>query len=484
MRSQRLGRRGFLQAVAAAGSTLFFAGGAGAVPAKDRMPNIVFMLADDMGWRDGGVFGSSFYETPNIDRLAAGALRFTNAYAANPLCSPTRASILTGAYPARLHLTNYLPGGLGWLPEDAQVGDAELIPHLPEDYPTLAELLKDAGYDTAILGKWHLGFEPPHLPEQRGFDLNIDEPHQYEPGEAPDHPYFTDVMTKQAVRYLEERGEKPFFLYLPYFAVHIPIEARQDKVVKYQRKLEEMPETAKEHDNPHYAAMLESMDDSIGAVLDALERLGLAENTIVVFFSDNGGLTTDYGNRLDEMGVGEWQKHTPPTTNAPLREGKGHLYEGGIREPCIIRWPGVTPKRAVCDEPIISNDFFPTLLAAAGVKDPSAHSDGVNLRPLLEEPDAKLEREALFWHYPHYSNEGGRPSGGVRVGDWKLIESYETHEVELFNLAEDIGERNNLAAAKPEKARALQERLHAWLKDVDANMPGPKPLQSEEPPNQ
>ena len=447
--------------------------------ARARRPNVVFILIDDMGWADVGCFGSTFFETPRIDGLAAEGMRFTNAYAACPVCSPTRASIMTGKYPARLQLTNYIDGrrkkpGSPILPADYK-------PYMEPSEVTIAEVLKAAGYATCHTGKWHMGGARQYLPENQGFDVNIagsgaGAPRSYFWPQWKNNPpidgraegeYLTDRLTDEACAFIEQHKDAPFFLYLAHYAVHIPIGARKDLLAKYEAKLQARPPSPGQQNNPHYAAMVESVDESVGRVLATLRRAGLDENTIVIFFSDNGGLSVKEGPL------------TPATTNAPLREGKGHLYEGGIREPMIVRWPGVTKAGGTCETPVVSTDFFPTLRdmagLAAGEVGPNGPLDGVSLAPLLRDPGARLNRQAIFWHYPHFSNQGGMPGAAVRAGDWKLIEFYEFGDLELYNLKEDMSETNNLAPRMPEKTKELHAMLRRWREAVAANMPPPNP---------
>ena len=447
-------------------STLAGLGAFGAWAGQPIKPNILFVLVDDLGWADVGCFGSRYYETPNIDRLATQGMRFTCAYAACPVCSPTRASIMTGKYPARLHLTDWIPG------EGDTPTHALRVPpwrqFLPLNEVTIAKALKSAGYVTASIGKWHLG-GPNYYPEHQGFDLNIaggdiGHPASYFwPYEGKTHTvpglrtggqegeYLTDRLTAAAEAFLEANQARPFFLYFAHYAVHVPLEAKPGLLAKYRAK----PPSGGQN-NPVYAAMIESVDESVGRLLGKLEALGLENRTVVVFMSDNGGL---------------WPA---ATSNAPLRAGKGHPYEGGIREPLIIKWPGRTQPATTCAEPVCSIDFFPTLLEIAGVKWPGP-VDGVSLVPLLKQTGS-LSRDALYWHYPHYwSGNTVRPSGSVRAGDWKLIEFYEDMRVELYNLKEDIGETRDLSKASPEKAAELREKLHRWRQRVDAQMPVPNP---------
>lgn len=436
---------------------------AGAFPLlaqRRRAPNIVFILADDLGWTDLGCFGSTFYQTPNIDRLAREGMRFTSAYAACPVCSPTRAAIMTGKYPARLHVTDWIPGRT---PPGVRMRVPEWTPRLPLSEVTIAEALQPAGYTAASIGKWHLGTEE-HYPEKQGFAVNFGGTHlgsppnyfyPYEianirdgkPGE-----YLTDRLTDEALRFIERPKSQPFFLYLAHYAVHTPLEAKADKVARYQSKIR----PGQAHSHPEYAAMIESVDESVGRVLQKLEELDLSRNTIVIFTSDNGGV------------VG--RRHI--TSNEPLREEKATLYEGGIRVPLIVRWPGTVAAGSVSDIPVISVDYFPTILEMAGVT-PQSGVDGVNILPALR--GRNLQRSAIYWHYPHYNFHQPliptRPCGAVRKGDFKLIEFYEDNAFELYNLREDIGERKNLARTNGEKAAELQRDLAAWRKAVGAQMP-------------
>lgn len=458
-----------------------------------KRPNFVFFLIDDLGWVDTGVYGSTFYETPNIDRLASEGMRFTDAYAASPVCSPTRASIMTGKHPARLNITDWIGGS-----QRGMLLPAEYEHQLAHEEITIAELLKEAGYATGFFGKWHLG-DAPYLPESQGFDLNVggtgagqpasyfypykaaegrsdywDVPHLVdgEPGE-----YLTDRLTDEAIGFLQANSDKPFLLYLSHYAVHTPIESKEELTEKYRDKAESLPEHSgpefiAEHDRAFvrrfqdhaaYAGMVQSVDESVGRVLQTIESLGISDNTIVIFMSDNGGLTTVANSR------------SAPTAVFPLRAGKGWLYEGGIREPLIVKWPGVVAAGSICSDPVLSTDFFPTILEMAGLGlRPNLHQDGLSLVPLLEQ-DGALDRDALFWHFPHYHGSGNRPSGAVRAGDYKLVEWFEDGQVELFNLSDDIGESRDLSDAMPEKAAELADMLHTWRSAVDARMPQPEP---------
>jgi arylsulfatase A-like enzyme len=435
---------------------------------KTARPNFVFILADDLGWADLGCYGSTYYQTPNIDRLASQGMRFTNAYAACPVCSPTRASILTGKYPARLQLTDFIPGRRQW--PTSKLLKADFRQELPLEEITIAEMLKPHGYHSASIGKWHLG-DAPFTPEAQGFDLNIGgtyrgAPESYFgpfklPGLKDSLPgeYLTDRLTDEALRFIELNRDHPFFVYLPHFTVHLPLQAKADVEARYRA----VTNKASPQHNPTYAAMVEAFDDSVGRVMKKLDELGLADNTILFLNSDNGGLlyeTTSTDN---------------VTSNKPLRAGKGHLYEGGIREPLIVRWPGVVKPGAVCDEPVCSIDYFPTIREMSRIDAKGAPPiDGVSLAPLLRNGTG-VHHEALYWHYPHYSNQGGPPEGAIRVGNYKLIEFFEDGRLELYNLTNDIGERHNLAQAEPAKAAELHTRLVAWRESVGAVMPRPNP---------
>ena len=418
-----------------------------------------------MGWRDLGCFGSTFYETPNIDRFARESMRFTNAYAACPVCSPTRASILTGKYPARLHLTDWIPGRAQW--PSARLLTPAFRQQLPLEEVTIAQALKPLGYASASIGKWHLGGEP-FYPDKHGFDLNIGGTEKGSPASyfGPFHlpnleggdkdEYLTDRLTVEACKFMEANRARPFFLYLPEFAVHLPEQAKADLVERYRARA---VETNPQHD-PVYAAMIASLDENVGRILQQLDTLKIADRTAVIFMSDNGGLVYE-GNRKE-----------PVTSNAPLRAGKGHLYEGGIREPMMIRWPGVTKPGSTCDDPVISTDFFPTILEMAGAR--GSAQDGQSLAPLLRGART-LRREAIYWHYPHYSNQGGVPSGAVRAGDYKLIEFYEDNHLELYNLGPDIGESEDLSKSDPKRAARMAAMLKKWRESVGAEMPQQNP---------
>lgn len=438
-------------------------------------PNIVFLLADDLGWTGLRCFGSDFYDTPNLDRLAMSGTKFTNAYAACTVCSPTRASIMTGMYPARLHLTDFISGQNRPF---AKLKIPDWNKGLNHSYTTIAEALQNAGYVTAQVGKWHLNHagRPPkeYGPKSHGFQFEFQKPagtREYslrkgtnKNGESGSD-YLTDYLTDQACGFIDESKQTPFFLYFAYHTPHTPIQGRSDLVAAFRNRVR--PEAI--HKNPDYAAMVKSLDQSVGRILERLERHGIADNTIVFFTSDNGGLTQRYG------------KHDGFTENLPLRRGKGSAYEGGVRVPTIIRWPGTTRAGSVCDEPIMTIDYYPTLLEVAGIKGDENHNrsvDGISLVPLLGNPKSSIERD-LFWHYPHYHAGGDGPYSAIRSREWRLIEFHETGNLALYNLAEDLGEQANLATQEADIVRALLTRLHKWRNDVDAQMPTENPHYDE-----
>lgn len=458
--------------------------------------NVVMILIDDMGWMDLSCQGSTFYETPNIDRLAAEGMRFTNAYAACPVCSPTRASIMSGKYPARLGLTHYIggpdhcrPGG-----ERGKLLSAPYVPFLSTQERSLATAFKQHGYATWHLGKWHLGPEE-YWPDKHGFDVNLGgchmghpsgKGHYFPPWQIPTLPekagdsYLTDRLGDEAARLIAD-SDGPFFLNMWFYSVHTPIQAKPEKIRKYEEKAKALGLDRRqammegdffpcEHkkkwriqrrvvqSDPVYAAMIESLDENVGKILDALDAKGIAGDTLVVFTSDNGGLSTAEGS---------------PTCNAPLLEGKGWMYEGGVREPLLVRCPRVVAPGTVSGALVTSPDFYPTFLEACGLPPRSGqHVDGKSFLPALKgEP---YDRGAVFWHFPHYANQGGTPGCSVRRGDWKLIEFFEG-AVELYNLRHDIGEKDNLAARHPELAAGLLAELHAWQDEVHAIKPTPNP---------
>jgi arylsulfatase A len=447
-------------------------------------PNVVLIIIDDLGQRDLGCYGSKFYKTPNIDRLAKEGLRFTDFYAACPVCSPTRASILTGRYPQRMGITDWIPGRKDM--PDQRLKAPAIRNELPLEEVTIAEALKARGYVTAHIGKWHLGGAG-FGPEKQGFDINIagdqtGTPRSYfapfenkqgkmpgldkaEPGE-----YLTDRLALEAEKFIEANKDRPFFLYLPHYAVHTPLRAKQALIDKYK-----VTPKAGSQSNPVYAAMVESMDEAVGRVLKKLDDLKLSDNTLVIFTSDNGGLATTEGGP------------TGATFNGPLREGKGFLYEGGIRVACIMKWPGKIKPGTVTDEVACSIDFFDTILEATQANPDrkgwgNPKRDGVSLVPVFG--DRKVERDEICWHYPHYANQGSRPGGAIRAGDFKLIEFYEDGRRELFDVKKDISESRNLIVEKRLIADNLARRLAAWRKEVNAKMPTPNPNHRPNPQSQ
>ncbi len=434
----------------------------GAAPAGKA--NFVFILADDLGWRDVACYGNPYFATPNIDRLAGQGARFTNAYAACPVCSPTRASILTGRYPVRTGVTDWIAGRPSY--EKGPIVTPRTALQLKLSEITIAERLKAAGYRSGSFGKWHLGGAG-FAPTDQGFDVNIGGNQSGSPPPGP-KPYFgpfqlpnlagepgeflTEALTSAAVKFIAGNNADPLLVYLPHYTVHIPLGAREEAVSRHRQK-------SQGRYNPIYAAMVESLDDSVGRVLKAVDDSGAADRTMVVFFSDNGGLRY------------EGKSKQAVTDNAPLRAGKGHLYEGGIREPLIVRFPGMVKPGAVIDAPVSSVDFFPTFCDAAGVQ--PGDVDGVSLMPLLG--GGTLKPRPLFWHYPHYSNQGGEPGSAVREGDWKLIEFHQDGRRELFNLREDISETRNLVRREPAVVKRLAGLLEAWRKKSGAVMPRKNP---------
>jgi arylsulfatase A-like enzyme len=458
-------------------------------------PNFLFILIDDLGWKDLGCYGSEYYETPNLDRLATEGMSFTDAYASCPVCSPTRASLLSGKYPATVGVTDWIDWGNHLHPARGKLIDVPYIDHLPLEQKSLAAALKEGGYNTWHVGKWHLGGEP-YYPDKHGFDVNVAgcewgmpwygyfSPYNLPTLEnGPPGEYLTDRLTDEAIQLIEQNDGQPFFLNLWYYSVHTPIQAKPETIERFEAKARAMGldqvEPFEEGDffpcehkkdqrivrrlfqsDSAYAAMVYNLDENIGRLLEALDRSGQAENTVVIFTSDNGGLATAEGS---------------PTSNAPLSEGKGWMYEGGTREPLIIRWPGVVEAGSRCSVPVTSTDFYPTILEAAGLDPiPEQHCDGASLLSLLEGADS-LEREAIFWHYPHYGNQGGTPGSSVRAGDYKLIEFFEDDHVELYNLREDVGEEHDLADAEPQVARQLEEMLARWREKTQARIPEPNP---------
>jgi len=452
--------------------------GAADLPEK---PNILFILADDLGYTDLGCYGSGYYETPNLDRLAGEGMRFTSNYSNGPNCQPTRACLMSGRYTPRHGVYTVATGARG-KEKFRKMIPVENHTRLPLSEVTLARVLKDAGYATAHAGKWHLG-NGDYLPDRRGFDFNFGgsaagSPRSYfspyhnpHLADGPKGEQLTDRLTREIIRFIEAHRDRPFFAYLATYAVHTPLQAKPEKIAKYKAK-----PPVNGHHNPTYAAMIESVDENVGRLLATLDRLGLTEKTIVIFTSDNGGV----GGYVDAGVRGAREI----TNNAPLRGGKGMLYEGGIRVPLMVKWPGIVKPGATCDEPVISLDFYPTLAELAGATVPSRQQlDGESILPLLTSGGrAKLARDAIYWHFPGYLQANARlgtwrttPVGAIRKGDFKLIEFFEDSHTELYNLQNDIGERHDLSAAMPGKTRELYDQLEAWRQRVKAPMPKIKP---------
>lgn len=458
------------------------------VPVQEKLPNIVVFVVDDLGYMDIGANNpDSFYETPHIDALAKSGMLFTDGYAANPVCSPTRYSLLTGKYPTRVGATNFFPKNKTQTMRSGNYKPAAFLREMPAAEMILPEILKQQDYATFFAGKWHLGHTEDLYPQAQGFDINIGGWHYGGPysgkkyfapfenpqmAESPDGEHLPNRLAREAVAFMEKNKDKPFLAYLSFYSVHTPLMGRPDLVNKYKEmalaingaefageeqvfgKKERKVRILQKH--AVYAAMVEAMDEAVGKVLKGLEDSGLSDNTIVVFTSDNGGLSSSEGS---------------PTSNLPLRGGKGWTYEGGIREPWIIRYPGVTKPGAISSEPICSIDLLPTLAAAAEIEVEQV-IDGLDLKPVLA--GGTLNRESLYWHYPHYSNQGGIPSGAVRQGDFKLIERYEDGSVRLYNLANDIAEQQDLSLEMPDRVNQMRADLHAWYKEMGAKFLEPK----------
>ncbi len=440
-------------------------------------PNFVFILVDDLGWADVGCNNpGSFYETPNINKLSKSGVRFTQAYSSNPVCSPTRASIMTGKHPNNVNITDWIPGND---PKDMPLLGPQDGNELALEETTIAEALKMKGYKTCFIGKWHLGGEG-YLPEDQGFDINIGGHHRGSPPggyyspyknpkltDGPKGEYLTDRLTDESIKFIAENKTSPFLLFLAYYTVHTPIQASKKHIAHYKEKERQFEEretpfqaegdgfTRLRQDNADYASMVTAMDKNVGRLLEALEKEGLKENTWVIFTSDNGGLSTLYRKRA-------------PTSNWPLRAGKGWCYEGGIRIPQIIAGPGVkNPGRAV-DEPVVSMDFFPTIMEIAGIVE--TQTDGVSLLPLLEGKRG-FKREGLFWHYPHYHGSAWKPGSALRFGDWKLVVHYENNKFELYNLKTDPGESEDLSMKNPGMLEKMKTRYEAFMEQTHARLP-------------
>ncbi len=463
-------------------------------------PNVIFILLDDFGYSDLGCYGSKFYETPNIDRLALRGTRFTNAYASCPVSSPTRASVMTGKYPVNTGITDWIPGRQA---TQSSSKDDKLIARpfrqqLESDELTIAEVVKKNGYKTMISGKWHLGSDPKYWPENQGFDINkggysAGQPNKsnnsngyFSPYGNPrledgqDGEYLTDRQTDEAIKFIENSADKPFFVYLSYYAVHNPMQGKDELVRKFTRRADSLGLTEKQaftrekdwirstmsnnfkeriiQSNPVYAAMIYSVDENIGKLTRRLEELGIEDNTIIIFTSDNGGLSTSEGS---------------PTCNFPLRAGKGWLYEGGIRVPLIVKMPDKINQPKEINTPVSSIDFYPTIAELTGSKDYETKIDGVSIIPLLN--SGEIKERPLYWHYPHYSNQGVEPGSAIRLGNYKLIDNFERERQELYDLSADLSETNDISSANPEKTMELFALLNDWRKRTGAKMMDPNP---------
>ncbi|WP_339707363.1 sulfatase [uncultured Kriegella sp.] len=452
-----------------------------------KKPNIIFIMADDMGWTGLSGYGSNLHETPVIDQLSKEGMKFTNAYSAAAICTPTRASILTGKCPARLNMTTWHENAGPPTPNtENKLLPPTTLPNLLLDEFTIAEMVKKAGYFTAHIGKWHLG-DANHYPETQGFDINIggtmwgmpqtywypfrgwresDQEIRYVPGlDNIDgnnaNAYLTDRLTDKAIEVIEAKKNDSFFLNLSYYNCHVPIEGKPELVDYFEHKLTAGNKNTY-HTNPGYAAMIASLDKNIGRVFNAIKKAGIEENTIIFFYSDNGGQVNARVNLKN---------------NYPLRSGKGSLYEGGIRVPFIVKWPGITKPGDVCDYPVSSIDILPTIQEMTGLTDKENHLkkiDGVSIVPLLRDPSSTLARETLYWHFPHYYPTT-TPVSAIRKGKWKLLEFFEDNHLELYNLKSDLGENHNLAEKHPDIVADLYHNLKAWRKSIDAKYPSTNP---------
>ncbi len=460
---------------------------------EKKQPNVILIVADDLGWMDLSYTGSSFYETPNIDAMAASGMIFTDAYAASPVCSPTRSSIMSGKAPARTKNTDWFgapqpgvnsPGRMKH--GNRTMEPAAYLEHMPLEEITIAEALHDNGYKTFIAGKWHLGHEEKYWPENQGFEIN-------KGGFAKGHPplndeangYFSPYgnprltdglkgeylpyrLVDETKKFIQENKENHFFVYYSFYLVHTPLQARKELIEKYQQKRDSLGledefidfrgrKLRTNQSNVVYAAMVEAMDRVVGDIADEIKASGIEDNTIIIFTSDNGGFSTNLAN-------------SAPTSNFPLKGSKGWMYEGGIRVPMFIVWPGITKPGSKCNEPVITTDFYKTIVEMTGIEKPEQDADGKSLIPLLKQ-EKEFEREAIYWHYPHYSNQGGKPSAAVRSGAYKLIEFYHDPRVELYNLEDDISEEHDLSEKMPETAARLRRMLHEWQDEQGARMP-------------
>ncbi|MCA0932473.1 sulfatase [Lutimonas saemankumensis] len=439
-------------------------------------PNVVLILVDDLGWTDLGVYGSDLYQSPNIDNLASEGVRFTNSYSSCTVCSPTRASIVTGKYPARNNVTDWIEGHkYPW----AKFNVPDWNMSLSEEEYTMAEAFKDAGYKTAHFGKWHLGEKEVNWPENHGFDVNIAGWKKGSPNlnkktgtkgyfspygnprieDGPEGEYLTERLSNEVINFIDQNADKPFFINFWLYNVHTPLQAKQDKIDKYK----DLVKAETRHRNVKYAAMVEHTDDAVGKIINKLKEKGLYENTIILFSSDNGGL------------IG--RSKNPVTNNYPLRTGKGDIYEGGVRIPTIIYTPNSSVKGIKIDDPIISMDYYPTLMELAGITSDKTRKqtiDGKSLASLIHE-STPLDRDAVYWHYPHYHQEGGVPYSSIRYKDFKLIQNFENDTFELYNLQNDIGESVNVIKEFPEEFELMKDKLEAWRQDVKAQYVTPNP---------
>ncbi len=443
----------------------------------DRSPNIIMIVADDLGWYDLSCYGNDFIETPNLDQLAKEGIKFTDAYAAAPLCSPSRASLITGLHPIRVNITEHIHGNRPPGPNQ-KLKTPPIAQQLNPKFKTIAEVLKAKDYNTAFIGKWHLGGGK-FTPDNRGFDVNIAGAWNglpksffypfFNKGEKPElqnsskeGDYLTDVLTTKAIEYIEKQKDSSFFLSLNYYSPHVPIEAKADLVEKYKKK-RGTDTSESTMPNVHYAAMVESIDQNVGRILTKLKEFGVEENTLVLFTSDNGGLSV--------REVPAFAKHTPPTDNGMLKEGKGYVYEGGIREPLIIRWPKVIKKVKIDSTPVIAQDFYNTIMDITGIEERT--TDGLSLLPVFE--GDSISHRGLLWHLPHYSPQRGKPATAYREGDWKIIYFYEDDRYELYNLKSDISESNNLTEKSVDKLAELKQKMKDMLQNMDAKFPEPNP---------
>ena len=462
----------------------------------DKLPNILILYIDDMGWRDLACTGSSYYETPVIDEICREGISFSNSYAPSPVCSPSRASLLTGKYPARLGITDWIDDIGFSQPMKGKLIDAPTAMYIPESEKTLAHALKESGYQTWHVGKWHLG-DSEHYPEKYGFDVNVGgnswgapmrgyfSPYGIDtlPEKAKDE-YLTDRLTDEAIELVKNRDrEKPFYLNLCHYAVHVPLDAKDKDVERFRKKahdmgLDQLQSLVEGEDfptsktagtrkiirriiqsEPTYAAMIWNLDWNVGRLMDILAQEDEYDNTVIIFTSDNGGLSTAEGS---------------PTSNLPASEGKGWMYEGGTRVPLIMRYPHCINANIRCDVPVSSVDIYPTILDLIGQQQrPDQHIDGVSLVPLLQGDN--IEDRPLYWHYPHYGNQGGTPASSMLMGQWKLIQFFEDNKVELYNLSADFSERNNVTAKYPNKAKEMTKVLNQWIAEIEAKMPTVNP---------